>query len=129
MKKNKFFKFIATLILSITLLNIIPSISAKADTYYAVQKIKTYYSYNECKKIVQNYKTTSKISTISAALTGKNPFISAALVAYGYSMTDAAEFFQKAVNKRTGVEISYDYYLSNTSHSMNVAKNTKITYK
>ena len=133
----KFKKSLSLLLLSGVIISSVPTIPVHAqtgssygqqNTYFKVQPISVYFTNSECKRIANNYYKTGKVSTISAALAGKNPFVSAALVAYGSNMNEASKLFQTAVDKGTGLKISYDYYISNTSYSLNKAKNTKIKY-
>lgn len=145
--KTQITRMLSVLLLAGTLVSTVSAIPASAATkdykaslssygnwgndgnWASVQHITTYFSNSECKRIAQNYKNTGKVSTISAALAGKNPFVSAALVAYGYSMSEAGDLFQKVADRGTGIEISYDYYISNVSYSLNKADNVRVRYR
>lgn len=138
MKKNKIqmklIKACSIFLLAGTLISITPCTTAHAQTgptgtsskYLKVQPITVKFSASECSKIAKNYKTTSKVATISAALTAKS--VGAVLIAYGYSMSEMGDKFQKAADKGKGIKITYDYYISNTSYSLNEYKNVKVSY-
>lgn len=143
MLRKKITKVCSVLLLAGTLVSTVSAIPTYAATrepktyssrgndgnWAGVQHITTYFSNSECKTIAYNYKVTGKASTISAALAGKNMFVGAALVAYGYSMTEAGELFQKVADSGKGIEVSYDYYISNVSYSLNKADNVSVRYR
>ncbi|KAI3344142.1 hypothetical protein FC831_19280 [Clostridium botulinum] len=136
MKRNKLVKICSVFLLAGTLLSVVPATPAHAQVgptgtsskYFKIQPITVKFSHNDCVSIAKSYKQIGKASTISAALAGKNPFASAALVAYGYNMSEMGDKFQKAADTGKGLKISYDYYISNTSYSLNEYRNVKVSY-
>ena len=135
---KKITSYLLTLLLVFTLTVIPSQNSVKAidsDTYkdkthqYCTKvKIKQYYSYSKCKSIVKkakNYKSATPYAKhILAQGAAKIP-LSIFLKSFSNSCTQIKNFYQKAVNKKKGVEISYTYHIGNNSaahHAVNFTK-------
>lgn len=96
-------------------------------------KIKQYYSYNQCKKIVKEakkYKSATSYAKkiLNLSNSGAKIPLKIFLADFNASCKQIKNFFQKAVNKKKGVEFSYTYHITNnnaTHHATNFTKKYK----
>lgn len=90
-------------------------------------KMQAKYTYEESKKIVDNYnKWGDKV--LLQYIIGLHPVGGISVLFYNMGAKKCIPYFQNAVKKKTGVLFTYEYVLNNNSHALNQAKNLKVSY-
>lgn len=85
---------------------------------YKVQKITTYYTIADCKKVVARANATSNASTVASIFVGaKSNTLGALIGLYGGSVSRTAEIFKTAIAKGKGLEVSYEYVITKVNAS------------
>jgi hypothetical protein len=96
---------------------------------YKVQNITTYYSYDDCKKVVDKASKTSNVATVAAIFTGsKSNTIGSIIGLYGGSVSRLAEPFKTAIVKQKGLEVSYEFVITKINAS-SFARKSSVKYR
>lgn len=98
-----------------------------ADSYWRYN-ISNTWTNKECKDIVKNGTTMVKLASL---LGSKGNYVNGAIGAYfGAGWSNMIKPFENAVNKNTGLTISYTWNIPKTGPvATSYASNTKIIYK
>lgn len=103
----------------------------KTHQYCTKIKIKHYYSYSKCKSIVKKakkYKSATPLARLIIAESSAALPLDLFLASFKKSCTQIKNFYQKAVTKKKGVEVSYTYHIANNNaqhHSRDFSKKYK----
>lgn len=91
-------------------------------------KMSTYFTNAEAKDIVKKYESWSE-KLLLQYIIGLHPAGAFGTLAINIGYKNLIGYFQSAVNKGTGVKITYDYVLNPNSHSLNRVENGKVSYE
>lgn len=83
---------------------------------YQVVKITTYFSYEECKKIVNRASKVSNFAEYTSYIIGIK-YVPAGILTGMYASNISAQkaFFQQAVTLKRGIKITYEWVITNTT--------------
>lgn len=102
---------------------------------YRIYHYKFKYTLSECKKIVKKGNKLSKYADVLSLITSPLSLkadvavvTTAVIYCLGKSASNEVNFFQKAVSKKKGVSIEYDYYVC-MNGCLNGTSNFKKNYK
>lgn len=96
---------------------------------YKVVDISTYYTLADCKTIVNSYSKYSTLSEYASYAAGvKNVPVGILLGKFSSNMSSAKAFFQKAVNLKCGITVSYEWVITDITSS-SYGRNGSIVYE